>query len=405
MDKHEDQYSGFDLCLYTEYFMEDDAAKKAGALIRKYGGTKVLLVYDMSVKALGLDKTVVDSIKASGLACVEMPDGVVPNPRRSLVERGVDFAKAEKVDFVLGMGGGSTIDSTKAISLGLEYDGPVWDIYSHKVQPVKKAKCGVIPTIAASGSDGSRASVLLDDIDTHQKSGIGLPFNRPLFVILDPKLTFTVPKKQTASGAADAFGHTFERYFMCSQCHLADQFALGVMRNIRKYSVIAYRDPTNYEARREMQLSALFGHNDITEVGRSGRHGGAHDLANQYFERLDAPHGISVAMMMAPWLEFIAEKGDDFEVGKAARLATEVFGVEADYENPKAVALEGAKRLRDWFREMGLPMTFSEYGIDPATVSLDELVDAPPFGPDGLYNGFHMMTRDDVRYVLEKVLK
>lgn len=399
------------LNLYTDYLISDDAQLQVGEMIRKHGGSRVLLVYDKDVKMLGLDKTVLAALKESGLYFTEMPDGVVPNPLRSLMEKGVEIAKKESIDFVLGMGGGSTIDTAKAIAIGLKYDGPVWDIFSGKAKPLANAPVGSIPTIAASGSESSRACVILDDIDTGKKLGCGFPSNRPVFCLLNPKLTFTVPKFQTACGAADAMGHTFNRYFFREYSGLADEFAAGLMRNVVKYAPVAVREPENYEARRELLLSAAFGHNDITELGRGGPHGGAHDLFSYLTFEHGAPHGLVVAMGFAPWIEWLVSTGDVEGIARSAKFATDVFGIPSDPEDLKLTALRGAEKAREFIRSIGLPATFGEYfamkgeKVDLSTVDIEKVINYNNFDSNGFCEGYRPMGRNDVRYTVEIVLR
>ncbi len=405
------QFSNYNLYLYTEYFLSDTAEKEVGKMVKKHGGSKVLLVYDATVKLLSLDKTVQEALTADGVPYVMMPEGVLPNGRRSLMEKGVALAKKEGVDFVVAMGGGSTIDTAKLIAQGICYDGDPWDLVTGKGKISTNAKVGTIPTIAASGSESSRASAVVDDIETGLKKGNGFPNNRPVFCLQNPKLTMSVPAFHTACGAADAFGHTFNRFFYPSYSSLADWISAGILHNILKFGPIAVKDPGNYEARRELLMSAAFAHNDITEVGHSGPHGGAHDLCNYLCNEYDAPHGVNVAMSFAPWLEFVAEKGNEQNVMDAANFAVKVLDVPADYYDPKGVAMEGARRIRDWVKSLGLPTTFSEYfkmigkDIDPASISEDDLLKYAEFNSKGVTSGYIDMTREDHLYTLAKIVK
>ena len=227
------EFTNFTFHLYTEVVFGKQTEKRVGELVRKHGGTKVMLVYGGgSVKKSGLYDTVVQSLRDSGLDFIEL-SGVQPNPRRSLAEKGLKMAQEAGVDFMLGVGGGSSIDTAKAIAMGLVNDGEFWKFY-RGVEPKKMAPVGTIHTLAAAGSETSRSSVLLDDIETHRKYGFMWDVCRPVFAIMNPELTYTVSPFQTGAGSADIFAHTVNRYFMAPASHLGDQYAEGTLRTVVK---------------------------------------------------------------------------------------------------------------------------------------------------------------------------
>ena len=391
------KFTDFTLHLYTEIVFGLDTEKKVAELVKKYGGTKVMLVYGGgSIKKIGLYDTVTNELKQAGIPFVELP-GVEPNPRRSLVEKGVAIGKAEGVDFVLALGGGSTIDTAKAVAFGIPYDGSVWDFYSGKAVPTTNAKVGTIHTIAAAGSETSTASVILDDIDTHKKTGCNTPFNRPVFAIMNPALLYSVSTYQTAAGATDVFAHTLERYFMESDCYLGDQFAEGLLRAVVKYAPIAVKEPNDLESHRELMMAGSFAHNDVTGIGRSGVRGGPHGLESFISATYDTAHGAGLAILMPAWLTFVVEKGTPENVERAAQFAIKVWGVEPDMQDVKAVALEGIKRFKAWEVGMGMPKNLQELGVPEA--DLEKLVANCRGDKEGILRGYVSLAKDDIRWI------
>ena len=219
------QFSEFNFQMKTEIVFGKDAELQTGEMVKKYGGTKVMIVMDGGgfVKKSGLFDKVAKNLTEEGIPYVEL-EGVQPNPRLSLVYEGLEKAKKENVDFFLAIGGGSTIDTAKALGLGMEYDGELWDLFSRKVVPQKLAPVGAIATIAATGSETSCSTVLLDDINTHTNSSCLYSHIRTVFAILNPELTYTVPPYQTAAGATDVLAHAFDTYFTYDTSYLGDKF-------------------------------------------------------------------------------------------------------------------------------------------------------------------------------------
>jgi alcohol dehydrogenase YqhD (iron-dependent ADH family) len=397
------EFTDYSLHLYTEIVFGKDTEKQVAELVKKHGGTKVMLVYGGgSIKKIGLYNTVTEALNDANIPFTEL-EGVQPNPRRTLVAKGVEKAKAEGVDFLLALGGGSTIDTAKAIALGMEYEGDFWDFFSGKATPKKAAKLGTIHTISAAGSETSTSDVILDDIDTHRKIGCNVPINRPVFAIMNPELTYSVSPYQTAVGASDIFAHSFDRYFINSASYLADQFAEGLMRSVVKYAPIAVNNPDDYEARRELMLAGSFSHNDITNVGRSGPHGACHGLESIISGTYDTAHGAGLAVIMPTWLLYLVEEGTKENVARVAQLAVKVFGVEPEMEDIKAVALEGIRRFRAWLKDIGMPATLSDMGIPES--DLDDLVTNCRADKDGILRGYVSLTKDDVRWIYSRIMK
>ena len=351
----------FRLRLYTDIVFGKGVEAQAGKKIREYGGTKVMLVYGGgSIKRSGLYDIVIKSLQEEGLPFIEL-SGVKANPLLSVVYQGIETAKQEGVDFFLAVGGGSAIDTAKGIALGMAYDGDVWDFYSKKRVPTQMYPVGVIHTISAAGSETSRSTVLVRDKD-HFKSGNMGENNRPIFALMNPEWTYTLPAFQTAAGAADIIAHVFERYFFPHDSYLGDQFSEGVMRTVIRYAPIAIQEPKNYEARAELMLAGAFAHNDIAGIGNRDKlqDGNCHRLEAQMSGNFDTTHGAGLAVVMPAWLEYVAQRGDHAQL---VNFAVNVFGVENNPADSLGVALEGARRFRKWLTGIGMPATLTELGI------------------------------------------
>ena len=364
------QFTDFSFHMYTEIVFGKNTETQVAGLIKKYGGKKVLLVYGGgSIKRSGLYDTVVKALKDEGIPFAEL-GGVQPNPLRSLVDQGYKLALDENVDFLLGVGGGSAIDTAKGIALALANGGDYWQFYNG-TPATKMAPVGVIHTIAAAGSETSRSSVLVDDA-TRQKKGFMWAPCRPVFAIMNPELTYTVSKYQTGAGAADIFAHTVSRYFTASASALGDEYGEATMRMVVKYGPKAIECPGDYEARAELMLAGSFSHNDLTGIGRDGARGGEHGLESQLSGFYNTAHGAGLAVVMPAWLQYIADRGGADQVARVARFGVKVFGADPDMSDIKATADDGLNRFRAWLRSIGMPLTLRELGAPKS--DLDAIV-------------------------------
>ncbi len=395
------QFSSFSMQLYTEIVFGKDTEARTGELVKKHGGTKVLMVYGgSSIKKIGLYDRVAESMDKAGIPFVELP-GVLPNPRRTFVDKGLALARKEGVDFILAVGGGSAIDTAKAIGFALCYEGDWWDLFSGKAAPASMAPVGTVHTIAASGSEMSITSVIVDDVDTSIKNLCSAPFARPRFAIMNPELTYTVNQYQTGVGSTDILAHTLERYFFLDDCALGDEFAEGLMRTVVKYGPIAYRDGHNYEARAELMLAGSFSHNDITGIGHIGKRGGPHRLETHISGSFDTAHGAGLAVIMPGWLKMVANSGEK-QCARVAKWAIQVFGVSPDLADLKLVAYEGIERFKDWLRSLGMPLTLRELGLNEKDIST--IVEITPTGPDGIVAGYIDIHKNDLTAFYTSIL-
>ena len=344
----------------TRFVFGRGVESKVGELVRKCGGTKVLLHFGGgSIKANGIYDKVVAALEAAGLSYIPL-GGVMPNPRSGLVREGIDLCRREKVDFVLAVGGGSVIDSAKAIAFGTLYDGDFADFYFGKdvkaMIPVPAAlPVGTVLTLASAGSEGSGNSVITLEPDMLKRAATGDAL-RPVFSVLNPEFTYTLPPYQTSCGAVDMFAHVVERYFTPSKgVEISDELCEGVMRTVVEQSVKALAKPDDYDARANLMWAGTVAHTNICGAGRIqdwASHGIEHELSALY----DCAHGAGLAVVMPAWMEYVMKA----DVLRFARFAAKVFGVSEGDENEMAV--EGIRRYRAWLKSIDMPTTFAELG-------------------------------------------
>ena len=342
---------------------------RTGELVRKFGGKKALLHYGgRSAVASGLVGRVKTSLAEAGVDFVEL-GGVKPNPRSTLVDEGVRLAMTEGVDFMLAVGGGSVIDSAKAIAIGAANGGEWRRFYvgrEVKVRPVIPAALpvGVVLTIAAAGSEASTNSVVNLEPE-NLKRAAGGDILRPKFAVMNPELTMTLPPFQTACGLADMFAHLCERYFSPTKdVALTDNLCEAVMRTVIEESARVMADPCDYQARANIMWAGTLAHNDICGAGRVqdwASHGIEHELSALY----DCAHGAGLAVVMPAWMTYVHATDD----ARFARFARNVFGVGIGVGDGEA-ALAGIAAFRGWLKSLALPLTFAELGAKEEDIPL-----------------------------------
>ena len=364
----------------TMFAFGQGEASRVGSLVRQFGGSKVLLVAGGgSVKKNGAYDAVAPSLKEAGLPWCELW-GVQANPRSGKVYEGIELARKEGVDFLLAIGGGSVIDTAKAIAIGVPYDGDFWDFFSGKV-PEQALPVGTVLTIAASGSEGSPDSIITNE-KTLEKNGAEADCLRPCFSVLDPALTESLPAYQTACGITDIMAHTFERYFTNTpDVEVTDRMLEGVLLAMLHEGRRVMEDPHNYEARANIMWAGMVCHNDIMGVGRQ-QDWNSHHLEHVLSAKYDCAHGAGLAVIMPAWMRYCAEHGGE---KRLAQMAVRVFGCQMDFDDPKRTALEGIEAFRAFLRSIGMPLTFAEIGADPADIP--ELVEMNHIG-DGKTGGY-----------------
>ena len=334
-----------------------DTEGRIGELLRPLA-KKVLLHYGGgSIKKSGLYDTVTASLRASGVEFAEL-GGVVPNPRLSLVHEGIDLCKREGVDLILAVGGGSAIDSAKAIAMGVFYDGDVWDIYDQGIAIEKALPVATILTIPAAGSEASGDTVISDD-KKELKFGYGSPLLRPVLSIVNPELFFTLPKEQLGFGVADMMSHVFERYFTSTtHTDITDGLCEVTLKTLMKNALLAHRDMKDYNAWAELGFAGTIAHNGIVGVGRA-QDWACHMMEHELSAIYDVAHGAGLAVLTPGWMQYVYK--DNIEM--FVQFAVNVMGVEGSFRDPEAIILEGIDRLREFFRKVGLPASLGDMGI------------------------------------------
>ena len=372
----------------TEFIFGRDTETRAGEMVKKYGGTKVLLHYGSgSAVRSGLLDRVKSSLEISGIAYTEL-GGVKPNPRDTLIYQGIEICRNEGVDFILSVGGGSCIDSSKAIALGVPYDGDFWDFYGTGKKVEKALPVGTVLTIAAAGSEGSGASVVTKE-EGCLKRDVGSDLLRPRFSILNPELTCSLPAYQTACGATDIMAHVFERYFTNTrEVEITDRLCEAVLLTMIKETPRAIAQPDNYDARANIMWAGTVAHNDIVGVGRSqdwNSHAIEHELSALY----DCAHGAGLAVIMPAWMEFVYKH----DVMRFAQMAVRVWGCQMNFEFPDETALEGIACFRSFLHSIGMPINFEQLGAKEDDIP--KLVRKFGIG-DGRTKGFVHLSAQDV---------
>ena len=344
------------------------AEAQTGALVKEQGCKKVLIHYGGgSVVRSGLLDRIKAALDAEHIAWVEL-GGVVPNPRLSLVYRGIELARKEGVDFILAVGGGSVIDSAKAIAYGLAEEADVWELYDRARQAKACLPVGVVLTIAAAGSEMSNSSVITKD-EGGVKRGYNDDICRPKFAVMNPELTVTLPPYQTASGCADILMHTMERYFTPNgTMELTDSLAEGLMRTVMENAKILRDDPSNYDARAEIMWASSLSHNGLTGCGSDGGDWTTHLLEHEMGGMFDVTHGAGLAAVWGSWARYVYRDC----LSRFVRFAVNVMGVD-ETGAPEEVALRGIEAVEDFYRSIDMPTCFSELGITPTQEQLETM--------------------------------
>ncbi|HBM79345.1 MAG TPA: NADH-dependent alcohol dehydrogenase [Clostridiaceae bacterium] len=374
----------------TKIIFGRNTENQVGKEVKKYG-SRILLHYGGgSIKRTGLYDRIIKSLKAEGIEVMEL-SGVKPNPRLSMVHEGIKICRENKINFILAVGGGSAIDSAKAIALGVPYDGDVWDFYVGKAKPRKVLPLGVVLTLPATGSEASASSVITNE-DGWYKKGLGSDLNRPKFSIMNPELTFTLPAFQTFSGISDIMAHVQERYFTNTKhVELTDRLSEATLKTVINNAKILLNDPKNYDARAEIMWAGTIAHNGLLGTGREedwASHRIEHELSGIY----DVTHGAGLAVVFPAWMKYVYKH----DVERFAKYAVRVWDVEPDFDNIENTVLEGIRRYQSFLKSVGLPTTLKELNVPYDR--FDEMAEkCTQFGPVG---GFIKVHKEDVINIL-----
>ncbi len=365
--------------------------KRIGELLKPHA-KKVLLHYGGgSIKKSGLFDAVVASLRENGVEFVEL-GGVKPNPRLSLVHEGVALCRKENVDLVLAVGGGSAIDSAKAIAMGVPYAGDIWEVYEQG-KPIEKAlPVAVILTIPAAGSESSGDTVITNEAK-QLKYGYGSPHLRPLLSIMNPELFFTLPRNQLAYGVADMMSHVFERYFTnTAHTDLTDGLCEVTLKTLMRNAPLAHGNMRDYDAWAELGFAGTVAHNGLVGMGRR-QDWACHDMEHELSAIYDVAHGAGLAVLTPGWMQYVYKDN----INMFVQFAVNVMGVEGSFREPDAIVLEGIDRLRAFFNRLGLPATLSELGIgEDRLEEMAKKATRVPFGEERPIGGLKKLYWKDV---------
>lgn len=342
----------------TKFYFGRGAESHLGEALQAEGASKVLIhVGQHSVQRSGLLDRARQQLDAAKIPYVELA-GAKPNPRSDLVEEGAALCRRENVDYILALGGGSCLDSAKAIAILAKTDAKLFDIYMGK-QPVSGAlPLATVMTLPATGSEASDSSVI-NFMKENKKLGYSSNLIRPRLAFLNPELTYSLPRFQTFCGIADMMAHTMERYFNNTLgADISNAWAEGLLREIIKNAYTLLHEPDNYDARANIMWASTVAHNGLLGLGVEKEDWSSHQLEHELSLRYDVAHGAGLAVIFPNWLRYAALRNP----GKIARFAREVFGIRGDMNDLHTWALRGIAALQRFFRDCGLPLTFEELG-------------------------------------------
>ena len=382
----------------TYFVFGKEEENNVGKYVKRFGGTKVLIHYGGgSVVRTGLLDRVKASLTGEGLTFVEL-GGVKPNPRSGLVYEGIELCRKEKVDFVLAVGGGSTIDSSKAIAAGTVYEGDFWDFYCGK-QVTKALPVGTILTIAAAGSEGSPDSVITKEEGMFKRGATGEGL-RPAFSILNPALTQTLPPYQTACGITDIMAHLFERYFTNTQdVEVTDRVIEGLLMTMIHEAPKVIADPNDYQARANIMWAGMIAHNNCCGVGRD-QDWASHALEHELSALYDCAHGAGLAVVFPAWMEYTMHH----DVMRFAQVASRVWGCPMDFQNPEVTAKAGILAFRNFLKSIGMPQSITEFGGKEEDVSYLAHTAAYGNGNGGRLGSFVSLSEEDMANIYQRML-
>ena len=382
----------------TYFAFGKDTEKETGKYVKRFGGSKVLIHYGGgSVIRSGLLDRVKKSLEEEQISYIEL-GGVKPNPRSGLVYEGIELSRKEKIDFVLAVGGGSTIDSAKAIAAGAVYEGDFWDYYEGK--PVDKAlPIGTVLTIAAAGSEGSPDSVITKEDGMFKRGASGEAF-RPKFSILNPALTQTLPAYQTACGITDIIAHLYERYLTnTKEVEVTDRMIEALILTMIHEGPRVMEDPDNYEARANIMWAGMMAHNNSCGVGRT-QDWTSHDVEHELSALYDCAHGAGLAVVMPAVFTY----NMNHDVMRFAKIAVRVWGCQMDFEHPENTAKAGIEALRSFLISIGMPKNFEELGAKEEDIEKLAHTACYGNGGDGTLGGFVKLNQKDVEAIYRLML-
>jgi len=384
----------FEFYAPTKVVFGKNAENEVGKLIKAQGCKKVLVHFGgNSAKKSGLLDRIYNMLEQDGISYVSL-GGVVPNPRLSTVHEGIELCKKEEVDFILAVGGGSVIDSSKAIGYGVANDGEVWDFYEKTRMPKACTPIGAVLTIAAAGSEMSNSSVITKE-EGWLKRGCNSDFSRCKFAIMNPELTYSLPDYQTASGCTDILMHTLERYLtLAENTMLTDGIGEALMKTVIHSAKVLIKDPEDYNARAEVMWAGSLSHNGLTGCGTTGDWS-SHQLEHELGGMFDVAHGAGLAAIWGSWARYVyKEKPERF-----VQLAVNVLGIANNFLDADKTALAGISAMEDFFHSISMPTTISELGVKLTDEQIDELALKCSFERTRMIGGFKILDIEDMKNI------
>lgn len=388
--------NGFKYYTPTKVVFGENTESQTGKLVKEFGGKKILIHYGGgSVIRSGLMDRVKASLDAEGLEYVIL-GGAVPNPRLSLVYEGIELCKKENVDFLLAVGGGSAIDSAKAIGYGVYNGGDVWDFYDYKRVAKGCLPLGVVLTLSATGSEMSDSSVITKE-EGLVKRGYSSDYGRPKFAVMNPELTKTLPDYQTACGVTDICMHTMERYFVNGDTlDITDSLAEGLLRTVMANGRILAKDPSNSKARAEVMWAGSLAHNGLTGCGTDGGDWMPHKIEHELGGLYDVAHGAGLAAVWGSWARYVYKDC----MPRFKKFAINVMGV-AEEGTDEEIILKGIEAVQDWYRDIKMPTNIRELGVTPTEEELVEMAHKCAVGVNGCKGSAKLLYENDMLAILK----
>lgn len=383
----------------TRVVFGKNTESRVAELVKEFGGRKLLLHYGGgSVIRSGLMAKVTGLLDEAGISYV-MLGGAVPNPRLSLVYEGIELCKKEGVDFILAVGGGSAIDSAKAIGYGVANGGDVWDFYDFKRKATGCLPIGVILTLSATGSEMSDSSVITKE-EGWVKRGYSSNYGRPKFAIMNPELTKTLPDYQTACGCTDIMMHTMERYFTNGgNMEITDQLAEGLLRTVMNNAKILAKDPDNYDARAEVMWAGSLAHNGLTGCGSDGGDWMPHKLEHELGGLYDVAHGAGLAAVWGTWARYVYKDCTP----RFKKFALQVMGVK-DEGSDEEIILKGIEAMEAFYREIKMPTNLRELGVNPTEEELVDMAHKCAVGVNGSKGSAKVLYEADMLEIFRRAM-
>lgn len=386
----------FDFCVDTNFIFGRGAQARIGAELAKIGASRVLIHHDSGrfLTETGLLQGICEDLQKHNIAYAEL-GGVKPNPRLTLIHQGIDLAREEKIDFVLAIGGGSVIDSAKAIAAGALYSGDVWDFYTQNLPVQAALPIGVLLTNPATSSESNGTSMVNNE-EKGEKRMLITPYIRPKIAFMNPELTFSIPRFVTACSITDMFSHVCERYFSPDEeIGVTDRMEEGVLKTLLDIGPKLMEEPGDYFLRANAMWIGTIAHNNTLSVGRR-TDWATHLLGNELSALYDTPHAATLSIIMGSWMRYVYKQ----KPLRFARYAKEVFGINWDGQNTLQAAQEGIEATEAFFKSMGMPVSFADYKVP--TDAVEDMLDRIPFeGEDASIGGIVRLNRADAKAIFE----